>query len=627
MKQLNFRRNTLVLGVLCLLAASMNVPTVHAAATWFVATTGNNSNDCLAAATPCLTINGALAKGGFVAGDTVKVAVGTYTNTGEYVLLITQDVTLSGGWDATFTSQTGMSTIDGENTRRGVIVSESAVNMDHFIVQNAFHNFSGGGITNSGTLHLDYVVVTGNHANTGGAGIFNTGDMSINHSAISDNLLGSGGSGGEGAGIWHGQFKQLTMENSTISGNSINGGMRASALYAMGNVTIKNSTISNNLDAPEVLYFFDSSTGLLENVTLANNEGNGIFNYGGTVSLKNSILANQTQPDCFNSAGSPSVGTVNSLGYNLVEWNVGCALVVSDLLATDPKLSPLGDNGGPTQTMWLASSSPVLDYVPPANCALPTDQRGMTRPQNANCDSGAFEFVPGECATFTPPAPTLLTPGSSATVNALKVKFTWAGHACATHYIVQVRVKSATGKLLVDSAVDAAQLTSKKFDYGGKYVWRVTSCNQELCSESAWTKFTVANLKTGKWSGQTSQDGLPVEFYVTNKPTRWNRFKVIVKFPTCEVELTAPGPANIVKGKMNVGGAFGGGTLVFNGTFSDKTHFKGKFKATNVSIGCGILNQSGTWNAQWLSSAGTDTEIQTRAAVTTTSWNGSVTRK
>src|SRR5690606_5586549 len=51
-----------------------------AAGPWYVAPGGNNAADCLAAATPCATVTGVLAKPGFVAGDTINVAPGTYTD-------------------------------------------------------------------------------------------------------------------------------------------------------------------------------------------------------------------------------------------------------------------------------------------------------------------------------------------------------------------------------------------------------------------------------------------------------------------------------------------------------------------------------------------------------------------
>ena len=48
---------------------------------------------------PCATINAALNKPDFVAGDTIRVAAGTYTGAGEQVVLLDKSATLSGGWN------------------------------------------------------------------------------------------------------------------------------------------------------------------------------------------------------------------------------------------------------------------------------------------------------------------------------------------------------------------------------------------------------------------------------------------------------------------------------------------------------------------------------------------------
>ena len=77
--------------------------------------------------------------------------------------------------------------------------------------------------------------------------------------------------------------------------------------------------------------------------------------------------------------------------------------------AADLALGPLQDNGGPTPTMALLPGSPAIDAIPEAACTyaddgdpltpevpLNWDQRGVQRPQNADCDIGAFEV--NECA-------------------------------------------------------------------------------------------------------------------------------------------------------------------------------------------------------------------------------------
>ena len=75
------------------LAGSVNFALINGA--WFVATTGNDSNNCTAPATPCLTINGAISKA--ASGDTIRVASGTYIGAGAEVVLINKGVALSGG--------------------------------------------------------------------------------------------------------------------------------------------------------------------------------------------------------------------------------------------------------------------------------------------------------------------------------------------------------------------------------------------------------------------------------------------------------------------------------------------------------------------------------------------------
>ena len=65
-----------------------------------------------------------------------------------------------------------------------------------------------------------------------------------------------------------------------------------------------------------------------------------------------------------------------------------------DLVGLYPLLSPLQDNGGTTFTHALLPRSPAIDHIPPENCEVTTDQRGVARPQGAACDIGAYEFVP-----------------------------------------------------------------------------------------------------------------------------------------------------------------------------------------------------------------------------------------
>lgn len=55
------------------------------------------------------------------------------------------------------------------------------------------------------------------------------------------------------------------------------------------------------------------------------------------------------------------------------------------------------DNGGPTNTIALQKGSPAINAIPnrTSGCGttIQTDQRGVERPQDKRCDTGAFEKV------------------------------------------------------------------------------------------------------------------------------------------------------------------------------------------------------------------------------------------
>lgn len=70
------------------------------------------------------------------------------------------------------------------------------------------------------------------------------------------------------------------------------------------------------------------------------------------------------------------------------------ALCDPQVLALDPLLGPLADNGGATPTFLPGSGSPAIDAGAGDDCAA-SDQRDIRRPQGAGCDIGAVEVVPG----------------------------------------------------------------------------------------------------------------------------------------------------------------------------------------------------------------------------------------
>lgn len=196
-------------GLLTLMAIGSTSQAAPTAGPWYVAS-GSDSNDCLSPGAACATINGALNKPGFVFSDTILVAAGSYTGIGNEVVLLNKSVTLSGGWDASFSAQSGTSTIDGEETRRGITVNSGVTAIvERFTVQNGTAN-SGGGIYNAGTLALTNSIVSDNTADSGG-GIYNyKGTLTLNNTTISNNTAGTRGGG-----------LQLRLGDATLTGNTI----------------------------------------------------------------------------------------------------------------------------------------------------------------------------------------------------------------------------------------------------------------------------------------------------------------------------------------------------------------------------------------------------------------------
>jgi hypothetical protein len=73
-----------------------------------------------------------------------------------------------------------------------------------------------------------------------------------------------------------------------------------------------------------------------------------------------------------------------------------CGPPASDsLLIADPKLTALGNYGGPTFVHMLKPDSPAVNAISGAD-APATDQRGVPRPQDGLHDIGAVERILGE---------------------------------------------------------------------------------------------------------------------------------------------------------------------------------------------------------------------------------------
>lgn len=303
---------------------------------------------------------------------------------------------------------------------------------------------SGGGLGGglfvaTGSLTLTNTLVMSNSAGRGGDGEFFFAGEGGDGGGIH---IGSGGSGGD-----------LMMVNSTVSGNSagqggddvmgtgFGGGFGGAGggiaiFVANTNVVLINSTVSGNragqggfddgIGGSGGGIFIDNSSLMLINSTLISNStghgtgsgdggsGGGIWMSGiSNVSIKNTVIASNSVatggngPDCWQASG-----TLTSMSYNFIGANDGCTgsfpagnpngnndIVGTGVSPINPKLAPLADNGGATQTHAPLSNSPILDQ---GNCgSIVTDQRERPRPVDIpyipnslggdGCDIGAYE--------------------------------------------------------------------------------------------------------------------------------------------------------------------------------------------------------------------------------------------
>jgi hypothetical protein len=104
--------------------------------------------------------------------------------------------------------------------------------------------------------------------------------------------------------------------------------------------------------------------------------------------VSNTVIGgNRVGPNCQVQRGLAGMGNLDEDG--------SCGFAPTDnVIGVEPELGTLQDNGGLTQTHLLGPNSPARNAGSSAVC-LPTDQRGVARPQEGRCDIGSVEMEPG----------------------------------------------------------------------------------------------------------------------------------------------------------------------------------------------------------------------------------------
>lgn len=309
-------------------------------------------------------------------------------------ILITDDLSINGPGAAAVTvsgnDQSRVFNIDNPAGRR-INVTLSGLTLTH-----GYTSGSGGVVyaEDANLTILSSVISNGVAGAGGGLDLFDS-NTTIRFSSILGNraALFGGAVSSEFGGV-----PTLTIESSTIAGNSAN--FEGGGIYTEENrdVEIVNSTISGNTATyygGGISSYFGTFPGggqrdnlvRIRHTTITDNtageSGNLWSDYA--AEIDHTIIAN----------GSPSAGSSGVLAsYSLIEDNY---FVLGDhnLVGVDPLLGPLADNGGPTLTHALLPGSPAIDAGNPAIQNPPAaDQRGFARIYGPAIDIGAFEAQP-----------------------------------------------------------------------------------------------------------------------------------------------------------------------------------------------------------------------------------------
>ena len=283
--------------------------------------------------------------------------------------------------------------IDGSGITRvlhivqaGVSVGLVNLTIQNGMVTNTHNQPHGAGILNKATLSL-YNVGIKNNTNAAdnnlGGGIYNDGVLTITNATISGNQALSGGA------IYTNNSSETNIERSLLANNQASKG---SAVESYGNLQVQNTTVHGNLAFFGSTIHLAFGTADISFCTVTNNSSgfsSAALEWGlASLTLRQTILTANQPADSIKRNCSNKIADAT---YNLEDANTCGFSTATNLINTDPKLGPLQDNGGPTQTRALAADSPAIDYVR-VNTGVIVDQRGFTRPVGPWADIGAYEY-------------------------------------------------------------------------------------------------------------------------------------------------------------------------------------------------------------------------------------------
>ncbi|HET6633326.1 MAG TPA: choice-of-anchor Q domain-containing protein [Rhodanobacteraceae bacterium] len=324
--------------------------------------------------------------------------------------------------------------IDENDATGGADGIDATVPLDGSNAGNSLHvvtmdGTTGGGI-NADTVLDGFIITAGNADNPGpfsaggiGGGLLCDGAGAGHQcSPVLNQLLFTGNSAGAGGALGNfgllGGLSSPRITGVTFRGNSADNG---GALFDEGgggtsspiliNVTFNGNQAAGMGGAMYNHGATGTSNPVLSNVTFSGNsagaKGGAVANEGGSTGTTSPVFTNVIMwGDSVASGGSgPEIS--NTTATPSLRWSIlqgGCVPgdgndCDASVLASDPLLGPLQDNGGFAPTMLLDAGSPAIDAGTLGECAS-IDERGVPRPQGLACDMGAVEVLPSERTCF-----------------------------------------------------------------------------------------------------------------------------------------------------------------------------------------------------------------------------------
>lgn len=375
-----------------------------------------------------------------------------------------------------------------------------------------------GGVYNAGHLEGETVTFDENVAGLDGGGLYVTtdGETFLYDSWFTNNNASAGG-GIYNQGLTH-------LYRSSVNNNTAFGGLGGGAYNNVAAALLmRNTTISANMiDAPPGLPggsgIFNIGDLLLEFITAANNNRDGLRNdAGGMMNIRSSVVAYHALGNC---TGSTPMSP--SQGFNIEDQDTCDFIEPSDLVSTDPLLAALATNGGNGLSHLLNPGSPAIDSGDPDMCTA-VDQRSVTRPQGSGCDRGSIEM---EAATLGPaptPVPTVTPPTLGTVIGA--VCYPSEGIPPMDLYFLEVNNQlvssfphtdgSTSYSVELDPGTYVAYAYPQGYNIGGSYSQAVLCGLTVNCTDHSLVEFdviagqTTTNIDICDWYGDPQDVPLP----------------------------------------------------------------------------------------------------------------------